>query len=71
MTWSRRSCAVCEGSGLYPVIDRHGQTLYAIICPDCSGIPPEADAPPASAPDPSQIALAFMDAPLPAPGNLP
>ena len=31
------ACEVCEGSGDYPVINKYGQTLYCIRCPDCSG----------------------------------
>jgi DnaJ-class molecular chaperone len=31
------TCAVCEGEGTYPVINRHGRTLYYIRCPECEG----------------------------------
>lgn len=30
-------CEVCEGSGIYPIIDRHGRELYSIRCPECDG----------------------------------
>jgi DnaJ-class molecular chaperone len=30
-------CEVCEGDGRYPVINRHGQELYTILCPECEG----------------------------------
>jgi len=28
-------CDVCLGMGTYPIINRHGQDLYAIPCPEC------------------------------------
>lgn len=31
------SCAVCEGEGRYPVINRYGTQLYTIQCPECFG----------------------------------
>ena len=30
-------CEVCEGTGVYPVIDRYGKHLYDIECPECIG----------------------------------
>ena len=30
-------CDVCNGSGKYPIINRHGQHLYDIGCPQCGG----------------------------------
>ena len=33
-----KPCDVCFGTpGKYPVIDRFGQQLYEIICPECDG----------------------------------
>lgn len=29
------TCDVCLGMGTYPIINRHGQDLYAIPCPEC------------------------------------
>ena len=34
-----RPCDVCFGTpGKYPVIDRFGQQLYEIKCPECCGL---------------------------------
>lgn len=30
-------CEICNGEGLYPVIDRQGFARYAIRCPECGG----------------------------------
>ena len=30
-------CDICEGRGLYPIIDRHGNERYDIRCPECGG----------------------------------
>lgn len=30
-------CAVCDGSGKYPVFDNRGVELYSITCPECDG----------------------------------
>lgn len=30
-------CDICEGHGVYPIIDRHGTERYAIRCPECGG----------------------------------
>lgn len=30
-------CEVCNGDGIYPIIDRHGKELYGIRCPECDG----------------------------------
>ena len=32
---SKYNCDVCLGMGTYPIINRHGQDLYAIPCPEC------------------------------------
>ena len=32
---AKYGCDVCLGTGTYPIINRHGQDLYAIPCPEC------------------------------------
>lgn len=32
----KQFCDVCLGVGTYPVINRHGEDLYVIPCPECS-----------------------------------
>lgn len=32
---SKYDCDVCLGMGTYPIINRHGQDLYSIPCPEC------------------------------------
>jgi DnaJ-class molecular chaperone len=36
-TAATEECDVCCGSGVYPIINRYGQQLYEIECPECSG----------------------------------
>lgn len=36
-------CDVCCGLGTYPIIDRHGTTLYEIECPECFGASAQPD----------------------------
>lgn len=33
-------CEVCDGLGLYPIMNRHGRELYSIRCPECHGCGP-------------------------------
>ena len=30
-------CDICEGSGMYPIFDKHGRERYSIECPECFG----------------------------------
>jgi DnaJ-class molecular chaperone len=34
------TCAVCIGSGRYPIITATGKELYTIACPECGGSGP-------------------------------
>lgn len=36
---SANNCAVCNGEGTYPIINRYGSHVYNIACPECDGEP--------------------------------
>lgn len=45
------TCDVCEGMGVYPIINRKGSELYSIQCPECFGSGSKEDADPVESPD--------------------
>ena len=31
-------CDICEGTGRYPIFDKHGTERFSIACPECGGL---------------------------------
>ena len=51
-------CEVCCGIGTYPVINKHGSTLYEMSCPQCFG---SGECPPAAPPRSTAARIKSMD----------